>query len=191
VPAPPALPVTLRVDNQLPDTRLLDILHNGASVPACSIVSLDGPTDGVQIVARAFDPEGHLHSWAIGAEWGNSQSASIAGDSYAAHLAPDHRWEGPASVTVPTPPTEWVPPETCAYLFRVTAVARTTNGYWYAAQHTTAFRTLTLIKQGIKIMASPIVRLISDAMPFGFGGKKEPLVKGEEPARLGAETLKR
>jgi hypothetical protein len=69
-------------------------------------------------------------------------------------------------------------------------VARTTNGYWYAAQGASTFRTLTLIKQGIKI-ASPMVRLISDAMPFGFGRKKELLVKGIEPAKLGAETLRK
>ena len=190
VAAPPATPLTLRLDNQLPEAKVLDILHNGASVPACSIVSLDSPTDGVQIVAKAFDPEGHLHSYSIGAQWGNNQSAGIFSDSYTSHLAPDHRWQGVASQTVPTPPAEWVPPVTCAYMFRVTAVARTTNGYWYAQQHSSEFRTLTLLKTGIRVMASPIVPLVSESMPFGFAGGKQPVVQGIEPTRLGADTLR-
>lgn len=126
--ASPAQVLTLRVDNKLPDVEVLDIGHNGASVPPCAIVTMDDASDGVQVSFQAFDPEGDLLSYSVDALWGAGSSANIAGDSYPPHRVPSHVWQGVSSSTVPASPAEWVPPVTCAYMFRVTATARVTDG---------------------------------------------------------------
>ena len=185
-PVPVAAPVqvvTVRLDNQLPEVKLVDMKHDGVSIPACSIVNLGDAGDGVQVVVKAFDPEGHLLSYHVGAEWGNSQSAGIFSDGYAAHRTPTHQWQGVTAETVPAPPAEWVPPETCAYLFRVTAYPRTTNGYVYPVGHVSAFRTLTLIKPAMRVFSSPVVQLVAESMPFGFGSQGAPLAAGVETSK--------
>ncbi len=148
---PPVLPqvLTLALDNQPPTVDLINILHGGSPVPACAIVNLTSATDGVQLQFQAYDPEGDLLSIALSAEWGHGSSAGIYSDSYAAHASPSHIWQGVTSLTQPVPPAVWVPPVTCAYLFRVQASTRSTNGYSYPIIYASDFQTVTLIKPGV------------------------------------------
>jgi hypothetical protein len=49
-----------------------------------------------------------------------------------------------------------VPPYTCAYLFRISAWTRTTNGYQYPVNWSTDFQTVTLIKPGLLLRPVPL-----------------------------------
>lgn len=142
--ASPAQTVTLLVDNSLPTVHIDDIRHAGASIPACAIVKMTSPTDGVQCVITAFDAPGHLLSWGVDAEWGDNHSAGIASGTYPAPHPPTHLWTGVSAVTVPSPGV-YIPPVTCAYLFRIAASKRATNGYSYIGW-VSAFKTVTLMK---------------------------------------------
>lgn len=143
--------LTLKLDNQPPTVDLINVLHAGAPIPPCAIITLASATDGVQVEYQAFDPEGDLLNYAVTAEYGHGLSAGIFSDSYAAHENATHTWQGLQDDTRPVPPAVWVPPVTCAYLFRVTAWSRTTNGYQYPVLWSTDFQTVTLIKPGITL----------------------------------------
>ena len=158
--------VTLALDNQAPTVDILNILHGGTAVPACSIVNLSSATDGVQIQFEAFDPEGDLLGISLTAEWGNGSSASIYTDSYAAHASPTHIWQGVTSLTEPVSPAVWVPPVTCAYLFQIEATTRSTNGYSYPIVYSTDFATVTLIKPGSPIITA--IKVPELAAPIGL-----------------------
>lgn len=157
VPVPtPAQILTLKLDNQPVTVDLINVLHAGAPVSPCAIVNLSSITDGVQIVYEAFDPEGDLWSFAVTAEYGHGLSAAIHSDSYPPHANPTHNWQGVSSDTRPVPPAVWVPPVTCAYLFQISAWARTTNGYSFPVLLSTDFQTVTLIKPGITFTPVPL-----------------------------------
>jgi hypothetical protein len=179
--------VTLRLDNNLPEVRIVDVRHNGASVSPCAIENMTDASDGVNFVFTAFDPEGSLHSYALGAEFGAGESALIASDSYPPHRTPSHIWQGVSNLTVPAAPAEWVPPRTCGYLFRITAWARVTNGYIYPLSAVSDFRTVTLVKPGPKITLKPSPPA-SNLLPYGFT-EPDKFAEGVEPDKLGAETL--
>ncbi len=162
--APIAAPVqtlTLRIDNQAPTVKLLNILHNGTPVAPCTILTLSSATDGVQLEFEAFDAEGDLLSWSLDAEFGAGVVSGIASDSYAAHHDPTghHVWQGPSDATAPAAPG-FVPPYTCAYLFRIGASSRVTNGYEYIG-YTSDFKTVTIIKPG-----SPIITMLKTIEPI-------------------------
>lgn len=196
VPSPlPVQLLTLKLDNNPPDVAILDITHNGNSVPACALETMANSSDGIQFTFRAFDAEGDLYSYSLTAEFGNNETATIASDSYASHRNPTHFWQGVASLTVPPPPPpavpagRWVPPKTCAYLFRVSATARVTNGYQFPISGISAFRTVTLIVPGPKVLSKVAAQAV-DVLPFGFAAKAGLISQGGEPAKLGDDTLK-
>ena len=169
--------LTLMVDNTPPQVEIVDLLHDGASVPACAIVNLTSAADGVQMRVTVQDPEGHLGSYATAASYGDGQSAALAGgsDTYTNNVNPatPHQWTGVVNRLVP-PAGEWVPPQTCAYQFSVTGYSRVTNGYSAGFLHTTASRYVTLIKPGIPAPIKLKPRA-SSAFPLGMaGGKAEP-----------------
>lgn len=166
VPSAPQV-LTLKLDNEPATVHMLNILHAGAPVSPCAIVNLSSITDGVQLQYEAYDPEGDLYSLGLSAEYGAGASASIYSDSYAAHASPTHIWQGVASDTRPVPPAVWVPPYTCAYLFRVSAWTRTTNGYSYPVIYSTDFQTVTLIKPGV-ILKLPTLVGATHLMAAGF-----------------------
>ena len=62
--------VTLKLDNQPATVDLLNVLHAGAPIPPCAIITLASATDGVEINYEAFDPEGDLLSYAAGSIMG-------------------------------------------------------------------------------------------------------------------------
>jgi hypothetical protein len=189
--ASPAQTLTLRLDNKLPDVSLVNILHNGSPVAACAIETMTDAADGVQLVFTANDPEGDLYSYSLGAEYGAGLSAVIASDSYAnpANRNPAHNWPGVTNRTAPSP-GEWVPPVTCAYLFRISAWARTTNGYSFPLSWVSDYKTVTLIKPpGPKMtLKTPEVK---EALPHGFDAPDKITSEGVEPEKLGADSLKK
>jgi hypothetical protein len=153
----PAQVLTLKLDNQLATVDLINVLHAGAPISPCAIVTLASAIDGVQIEYEAFDPEGDLLNFALTAEYGHGLSADIYSDNYTPHANPAHNWQGVSTDTRPVPPAVWVPPTTCAYLFRITAWTRTTNGYQFPVLWSTDFQTVTLIKPGVTLRPTPLI----------------------------------
>ncbi|MDO9308049.1 MAG: hypothetical protein Q7V04_03190 [Deltaproteobacteria bacterium] len=189
VASPPQI-LTLRLDNKLPEVKLIDALHNGLPVAPCAIENMADSNDGVQLAFKAFDPEGDLYNYTLSAEWGAGQSEVISTDSYAnpANRTTAPVWHGISSATMPASPGKWVPPVTCAYLFRISAWARVTNGYYYPYGWVTDFRTLTLVKPGVKLTVKPKLPVV-EMIPYGFDTKGKIVGKGIEPNKLGRETL--
>ena len=146
VPAGADQTLTLMVDNARPVVRVDAILNpNGAPVRPCDFVRL-GAGQGVQVVVTATDPGGHLLSWGLTAEYGDGTPLSLGGASYPAGSPPaGRRWYGATRVTMPAA-GPFVPPETCAYLFRVQAAMRVTNGYTPYFGGAETFKTLTLVR---------------------------------------------
>jgi len=182
VPSAPQV-LTLKLDNEPATVHMIDILHAGAPVSPCAIVNLSSITDGVQLQYEAFDPEGDLYSLELSAEYGAGVSSAIYSDSYAAHASPTHIWQGVASDTRPVPPAVWVPPYTCAYLFRISAWTRTTNGYSYPVIYSTDFQTVTLIKPGIIFKPIPLSGPVH-LTPTGFEGLPTSGVIAVHPVKV-------
>lgn len=135
--------LTLMVDNGAPVVRLDEIRRaDGSVVRACDFVRLQTDTEGISLVVTATDPRGHLRSWSVIAEYGESPPPPFAGQSYPTSPPPgDRRWYGVTRAVVP-----YQPPVTCAYLFRVAADMRVTNGYADSISSNRAFKTLTLVR---------------------------------------------
>lgn len=143
VPVPLEI-LTLMVDNYLPEVDIVEIRHDGYEIPACSIEEVSGLGDGVQVKINVNDPEGHLRYYELTAHFGEGDTDDLGSDTYAAHRNPTHLWSG-TSGTLLLPPTEWAPPYSCAYQFRLTAYPRTTNGYGWVHSHRTDTHHVTLI----------------------------------------------
>jgi hypothetical protein len=145
--------LTLDIDNAVPEVKLNAIKHGLVNVDACAIVNMNSATDGLTFNISAHDPEGNLHSYSLGANWGNGEGETIASDAYT--LAMGSSWTGVENVNVP-PAGVWVPERTCAHSFTVTAYARTTNGYSYPYGYNQVSRFITIILPG-PMMAEPVV----------------------------------
>jgi hypothetical protein len=177
--------LTLALDNQPPIVSLIDILHAGAVVSPCAIVTLASITDGVQIQYEAYDPEGDLYSLALTASYGAGVTSTIYSDNYTAHATPAHIWQGVTSDTEPASPAVWVPPYTCAYLFEITAWSRTTDGYSYPCIYAQDFQTCTLIKPSVIIRPPVPIPGPIHLSAAGF----EKLPETSDPAKMKARPL--
>ncbi|HXR39607.1 MAG TPA: hypothetical protein VN776_10965 [Terracidiphilus sp.] len=184
VPTAPQV-LTLALDNQAPIVKLIDILHAGAVVSPCAIVTLASITDGVQLQYEAYDPEGDLLSLSLTASYGAGSSSLVYSDNYSAHATPGHIWQGVTSDTQPPSPAVWVPPYTCAYLFEITAWTRSTNGYSYPVIYSQDFQTVTLIKPSI--IFRPPVPLPGPIHLSAAGFEKLP--ETGDPATMRARPL--
>ncbi|ABL66519.1 hypothetical protein [Chlorobium phaeobacteroides] len=174
----------LMIDNNIPYTDIINVLHDGAPVAACAMETMTSATDGVQITITVTDLEAHLKDFTLKAHWGNGESTTVYSDNYPAHRNPLHQWSGVTSLVVP--PAEWVPPRTCAYQFRLSATARVTNGYTYIGYVEDAYH-VTLIKPGSP--APRAIKLTESILPFGqLSGEAAPEI-GIEPKKLGIETF--
>ena len=186
IASPAQAPLTLRLDNKPPDVELLRILHDGKEIPPCEIGDMKDAADGVALEFKAYDPEGAMLNYTLSAEWGSGESAIIKTDSYAnpANRNAQHIWTGVTSVQSP----KWVPPRKCAYLFRISAYDRTTNGYSYPLRWVTHWKTAFLTKPGA-IAVIKAAKVAGQAYPFGFDPQKKTITAGVEPKKLGLETL--
>jgi hypothetical protein len=187
--AAPAQTLRLRLDNNPPAVSILAIEHNGTPIPPCTIMNL-GATDGVTARITVNDPEGHLKDYALQAHYGAAQVVvpALATGSYPVPHPANHQWTGVTNATVPVPPAwpagKFVPPQTCAYQFRLSATPRVTNGYGYIGYVETTSH-ITLVKAG-----SPIVTAVQEVAGAVAGiSESGEVVPGEHPARLGADTL--
>lgn len=138
--------VSLMIDNSLPSAAISSIVHDGTPVGTCGIVTT-GP-DKFRFEISALDPQQHLLSWSLVALWGDNKSATIASDSYAAHVTPSKQWAGIAGMvpagswaaTVPGDPTS----SRCAHTFMLHVWARTINGYSYI-HYNGAHKSITIM----------------------------------------------
>lgn len=133
--------VEMFIDNTLPVVSIDSIKHGATEVTACAIETIGAAPDGIAFEITAHDPEGNLRRFSFGARYGENQLVSIHQQEWSA-ATPD--WTGVVSFPVPTSPSPWRPPRTCAYSFEIVAYARTTNGYGYIGQ-SSYFRNLTLL----------------------------------------------
>ncbi|VVB70527.1 Uncharacterised protein [uncultured archaeon] len=179
--ATPPQTLTLMLDNSPAEVQILDILHKGVSIPSCSIVNMADKNDGVQLRVKANDPDGLLESYALYAYYGDNQYKELFKDSYANHAAL-HLWTGELNKTVPS--TVFVPPITCAYQFRLSAVSRISNGYYYPYYNEDT-RHVTLITSSKDAV---LTKRFSSAFLLGFAGENKVAAIGKEITKLGAET---
>lgn len=140
--------LTLYIDNNLPELNINSITHNGVQKSACSIVKLTSKTDGLKFHITAHDPEGNLRLFRLSAHYGSNLSTTIYSQNYPG----SGNWSGVVNLLVPGS-GEWVPPVTCAYQFRLTGWARTTNGYGYIG-HAEHSEHLTILKPGYETVVS-------------------------------------
>jgi hypothetical protein len=140
--------VQLMLDNTRPTAAIPSISHNGTPIGACAIVTT-GP-DAFRFEIVAADPQQHLLSWSLVALWGDNKSATIASDSYAAHVSPSKLWGGITGM-VPAAPASWqatVPGDPtssrCAHTFVLNVWDRVINGYGYI-HHASAHKSITIM----------------------------------------------
>ncbi len=136
----------LMIDNSVPTAAITTIFHDAVPVGTCGIVTTAPDKFSFEIVAD--DPQQHLLSWSLTALWGDNKSASIASDSYAAHVTPSKLWGG-TSGSVPTPawqatvagdPTS----RRCAHTFILGVWDRVIDGYSYI-HYAQAHKSITIM----------------------------------------------
>lgn len=132
--------LSLFIDNSLPAVNIDSIKHGAAEVSACAIESIGPAPDGLKFRITANDPEGNLLGISFGATYGAGLSTGIFNEGYSAALG---NWAGYTNHLIPASGA-WRPPQSCAYSFVITAMARTTNGYGYIGRNST-HRNLTLL----------------------------------------------
>lgn len=128
--------ITVYVDNS-PVTATIDSVRDphGNVVTECGSIQLDTATDSLQFEITASHPEGFLRSYTLEALYGRNHNAGvIASDQYAgAHDSTPPSWPGVAGLLVDSAPAQTsgalMPWTSCAYQFRLTAWARTTDGF--------------------------------------------------------------
>jgi hypothetical protein len=126
----------VKIDNQWPVAVIEQIIHDGSVVPVCQIVNSGSDMFTFKIVAT--DPEGHLLSWSLWADWGENKSAGICSDDYSHHVSPTRKWTGLPSGSPAVPSPAWhatVPGDPtstrCAHTFYLGVWDRVINGYGY------------------------------------------------------------
>lgn len=133
----PANGLTLTINNQRPTVEIISIARaSGALVSECGIVSLTGPQENLSFRITAEHPDGFLDNYRLVALVGRNRYAGlITSDDHGTNHAGQAFWSGvndtpfgtlPAMTSVPRKLSDW---ESCAYQFRLSAWARTTNGY--------------------------------------------------------------
>lgn len=153
--------LTLYIDNNLPEVNINSITHNGVGKSACSIVHMTSERDGLKFRITAHDPEGNLRGFNLSAHWGSNKGESIFSRSYPG----SGLWTGVSNLLIPSS-GEWTPETTCAYQFRVSATARTTNGYGYIG-YTAHNEHLTIIKPG-GTRSVGTESTMANVMPVGY-----------------------
>lgn len=140
--------ISLMIDNNLPDVRILEISYKGTTVKPCDIVNVTPGTDPVKIRYVAYDTEGDLRWYGLDAYFAH-------GEVFAPALIPMTDPTNPATYPIldhtASPPTHLVtdghgvpegsniwlwttttfPAKTCAYEFRLWAYPNVTNGCDY------------------------------------------------------------
>jgi hypothetical protein len=133
----PANGLSLTINNRRPTVEIISIARaSGSLIGECGIVGLTGPQENLSFRITAEHPDGFLDDYSLVALVGrNRYAGQIAGDSHVPNHAGLAFWSGvndtvfdslPAMTATPPRLSPW---ESCAYQFRLSAWARTTNGY--------------------------------------------------------------
>ncbi len=130
----PGRTVALKIDNRWPTAAINTILHDGAAVGTCAVVTSGSSVFEFDVTAS--DPDGHLKSWYLGAMWGDNASGTVASDTYANHLGTAPIWAGIAGAVTPAAPGwdandgTW-PSTHCAHTFYLDVWDRVIDGWSY------------------------------------------------------------
>lgn len=141
----PAQDLKLFIDNTVPTVNLDLIAKSSAptvNFAVCEFANL-AAGEGLVFKMTATDPEGDISSYGLNFAYGNGSGGSIWSDAF--NASKPAGWTGVSNFAVPTTPSPWIPPATCAYAFTVYAYARTTNGYGYIGYNSYS-RMITIIK---------------------------------------------
>jgi len=128
--------ITVLVDNQ-PVTATINAVRNrlGVDIPECGHVPLATGTENLQFDFTASHPGGFLRDYTLDVLYGrNRYGGVIAADRYAGvHDGAPPIWSGVTGVVSNSAPAHasgaLLPWTSCAYQFRLTAWARTTDGF--------------------------------------------------------------
>ncbi|MBI5042526.1 MAG: hypothetical protein HZC10_01550 [Nitrospirae bacterium] len=147
--------LTVRIDNTPQDVKILSIWQKGTpdkEIKPCDIVSTGNNQYYFKITA--YDPNHHLLSYGLSALWGDNKSASIAADSYSAHVDAEgpYLWSGIANTKVPA--TVWSASCNCAHTFYLGAWKRTIDGYNYIL-YRDYHKSITINNTGVTSGCSP------------------------------------
>ncbi len=130
----PGRTLGLMIDNRWPSAVINSILHDGAVVSTCAVVTSGSSKFEFDLTAN--DPDGHLKSWYLGALWGDNASATVASDTYDNHLGTAPIWAGISGVVNPPAPG-WdandgtFPSTHCAHTFYLDVWDRVIDGWSY------------------------------------------------------------
>ena len=130
--------LTLVINNTRPVVRI-DGVSFGGNPPfgECSIIDLPSPTSTLDFRYTASHSDGFLDDYSLVALVGRDRSGgTIVSDNYASNPSGTGVWNGVTNTLVAATPvspanplSELEPWESCAYQFRISAWARTTNGF--------------------------------------------------------------
>lgn len=149
--------LTLRIDNTPPTVDLKEIRQLTSPVNVvepCEIVSAG--VNSYNFKVTAYDPNQHLLSYELWAEWGkNCSQRNVISDSYASHVdpTPPDRWWGGVSNAI-EPAGGWAAKCNCAHTFHLRAWKRTINGYNYILRRD-SHQSVTLNNTGAVWPACP------------------------------------
>ncbi len=128
--------ITVRVDNSPVEATINAVKDaGGATVPECGIIPLATATQNLQFDFTASHPGGFLRDYTLDVLYGrNRYGGIIATDRYVgSHDSAPPVWGGVTGVTSNSLPAHasgaLQPWTSCAYQFRLTAWARTTDGF--------------------------------------------------------------
>ncbi|MBL9167136.1 MAG: right-handed parallel beta-helix repeat-containing protein [Verrucomicrobiales bacterium] len=136
--------ITVTINNQPVTAKINRLLNNsGVEIPACGFVPLATDRENLKFDITASHPSGFLRDFTLEALYGrNGYGGVIAHDHYAGlHDSAPPTWGGVTGVISNSAPSHasgaLVPWTSCAYQFRLTAWARTTDGFnhLYYAQY--------------------------------------------------------
>jgi parallel beta-helix repeat protein len=128
--------ITLWVNNE-PVTATINNVRNrfGVEIPECGVVPLASSTENLQFDFTASHPSGFLRDYALTVSYGRNHSGgTIAADQYVGvHDSTPPVWSGVTGIVSNTAPAHasgaLLPWTSCAYEFRLSAWARTTDGF--------------------------------------------------------------
>jgi hypothetical protein len=140
----------LMIDNTVPTAILEQMIHDGAVVDACAIITTGSHNLTFRVTAAA--PR-HLRGWSLVAYWGDNKSKAVASDDYNNHITPSRIWTGIHSVVVPPPgPAPWNADVAgdptsfhCAHTFFLYAWDRVINGWGYIHGTASYHKSITLM----------------------------------------------
>jgi hypothetical protein len=103
------------------DIQLVE--HDGQPLNECALITSGTAT--INVTFKAWDAEGHLHSYGLMDHWGSAQGAEIESDQYIGVHDGSLTWSGVNPLVVPYTFTNTA----CAHQIALGGWANTTNGY--------------------------------------------------------------